>query len=162
MEKWRFIIQSFTTDEKKNPDIINEARRKRIARGSGVMEHDVKDLIKQYNNSKTMMKQAKGRQMQGLIKEIWSWLKPKENLKTLKLKNSNQLQIHLCRFCYDRNFSKKKISLVKHSVSVTIIKTGMKVCYICRNFFLRTLPSIVNKISNSEMFDQPRVFLLLI
>src|SRR3954467_7948430 len=58
MEKWRFIIQSFTATEKKNPDIINEARRKRIARGSGVMEHDVKDLIKQYNNSKTMMKQA--------------------------------------------------------------------------------------------------------
>jgi signal recognition particle subunit SRP54 len=70
MEKWRFIIQSFTTDEKKNPDIINEARRKRIARGSGVMEHDVKDLIKQYNNSKTMMKQAKGRQMQGLLRRF--------------------------------------------------------------------------------------------
>ena len=70
MEKWRYIIQSFTTDEKKNPDIINEARRKRIARGSGVMEHDVKDLIKQYNNSKTMMKQAKGRQMQGLLRRF--------------------------------------------------------------------------------------------
>ena len=70
MEKWRFIIQSFTTEEKKNPDIINEARRKRIARGSGVMEHDVKDLIKQYNNSKTMMKQAKGRQMQGLLRRF--------------------------------------------------------------------------------------------
>jgi signal recognition particle subunit SRP54 len=70
MEKWRFIIQSFTKEEKKNPDTINESRRKRIARGSGVMEHDVKDLIKQYNNSKTMMKQAKGRQMHGLLRRF--------------------------------------------------------------------------------------------
>ena len=75
-----------------------------------------------------------------------------ENLKTLKLENSNQVQIHLCRFCYDRNFSKKKMSLVKYSVSVSIIKTGIQVCYICRNFFLGTLPSIVNRILNSEMF----------
>src|SRR6476620_33400 len=70
MEKWRFIIQSFTKDEKKNPDLINESRRKRIARGSGLMEHDVKDLIKQYTNSKTMMKQAKGRQMHGLLRRF--------------------------------------------------------------------------------------------
>lgn len=70
MEKWRFIIQSFTKEEKRNPDLINESRRKRIARGSGVMEHDVKDLIKQYNNSKTMMKQAKGRQMHGLLRRF--------------------------------------------------------------------------------------------
>ena len=34
------------------------------------MEHDVKDLIKQYNNSKTMMKQAKGRQMKGLLRRF--------------------------------------------------------------------------------------------
>ena len=58
-----------TRDEKKNPDIINESRRKRIARGAGITEHEVKDLVKQYN-SKTMMKQAKGRQMQGML-EIW-------------------------------------------------------------------------------------------
>jgi signal recognition particle subunit SRP54 len=70
MEKWRFIIQSFTKEEKRNPDLINESRRKRIARGSGLMEHDVKDLIKQYTNSKTMMKQAKGRQMHGLLRRF--------------------------------------------------------------------------------------------
>jgi signal recognition particle subunit SRP54 len=70
MEKWRFIIQSMTKDEKRNPDIINDSRRKRIARGSGASDHEVKDLIKQYNNSKTMMKQAKGRQMQGLLRRF--------------------------------------------------------------------------------------------
>jgi signal recognition particle subunit SRP54 len=70
MEKWRFIIQSMTRDEKRNPDIINESRRKRIARGAGITEHEVKDLVKQYSNSKTMMKQAKGRQMQGMLRKF--------------------------------------------------------------------------------------------
>lgn len=70
MEKWRFIIQSMTKIEKRNPDIMNDSRRKRVARGAGMTEHDVKDLIKQYNNSKSMMKQAKGRQMQGMLRRF--------------------------------------------------------------------------------------------
>jgi len=70
MEKWRFIIQSMTRKEKKDPDLINDSRRKRIARGAGMTEHDIKDLIKQYNNSKTMMKQTKGRQMQGMLRKF--------------------------------------------------------------------------------------------
>jgi signal recognition particle subunit SRP54 len=70
IEKWRFIIQSMTKEEKKDPNIINDARRKRISRGSGITEHEVKDMIKQYNNSKTMMKQAKGRQMHGMLRRF--------------------------------------------------------------------------------------------
>ena len=70
MEKWRFIIQSMTRIEKRSPDIMNDSRRKRIARGSGMNEHDVKELIKQYTNSRTMMKQAKGRQMQGMLRRF--------------------------------------------------------------------------------------------
>jgi signal recognition particle subunit SRP54 len=70
MERWRYIIQSMTREEKRSPDIINDSRRKRISRGSGMTEHDVKDLIKQYDNSKAMMKQAKGRQMQGMLRRF--------------------------------------------------------------------------------------------
>jgi signal recognition particle subunit SRP54 len=70
MKKWRFIIQSMTKIEKRNPDMMNDSRRKRVARGSGMTEHDVKELIKQYNNSKSMMKQAKGRQMQGMLRRF--------------------------------------------------------------------------------------------
>ncbi|HEX7031590.1 MAG TPA: signal recognition particle receptor subunit alpha [Nitrososphaera sp.] len=70
MERWRFIIQSMTKDEKKDPDIINESRRKRIARGCGLPESEIKAMIKQYNDSKTMMKQSKGRQMQGLLRRF--------------------------------------------------------------------------------------------
>src|SRR6188474_2527283 len=70
LEKWRFIIQSMTKHEKRNPEVINDSRRKRIARGSGVAEHDVKDLIKNFNNSKSMIKQSKGRQMQGMLRRL--------------------------------------------------------------------------------------------
>jgi signal recognition particle subunit SRP54 len=70
IEKWRYIIQSMTKDEKKDPNSINDSRRKRISRGSGITEHEVKDMIKQYNNSKTMMKQAKGRQMHGMLRRF--------------------------------------------------------------------------------------------
>jgi len=70
MERWRYIIQSMTREEKRSPDIVNDSRRKRISRGSGMTEHDVKDLIKQYDNSKAMMKQAKGRQMQGMLRRF--------------------------------------------------------------------------------------------
>ena len=70
MEKWRFIIQSMSKDEKKNPEIVNESRRKRIARGSGLTEHEVKELVKQYSSSKTLMKQTKGRQMQGMLRKF--------------------------------------------------------------------------------------------
>ncbi len=61
MEKWRFIIQSMTKDEKRDPDIMNESRRKRIARGCGQPESEIKAMIKHYNDSKDFMKHNKGR-----------------------------------------------------------------------------------------------------
>lgn len=70
MKKWRFIIQSMTKEEKADPDLINASRVKRIARGCGWSEHDVKELLKAYKNSKDMMKASKGRQMQGLLRKM--------------------------------------------------------------------------------------------
>lgn len=61
MQKWRFVIQSMTKEEKKDPDIMNESRRKRIARGSGQPESEIKAMIKHYNDSKDFMKHNKGR-----------------------------------------------------------------------------------------------------
>jgi signal recognition particle subunit SRP54 len=61
MERWRFIIQSMTRDEKKDPDLMNESRRKRIARGCGQPESEIKAMIKHYNDSKDFMKRNKGR-----------------------------------------------------------------------------------------------------
>ena len=70
VEKWRYIIQSMTKQEKADPDLLNSSRIKRIARGSGWSEHEVKELIKNYKNSKNMMKASKGRQMQGVLRRM--------------------------------------------------------------------------------------------
>ena len=70
VETWRYIIQSMNNDEKSDPDILNASRIKRIARGSGLSEHDVKELMKNYKNSKNMMKASKGRQMQGFLRKL--------------------------------------------------------------------------------------------
>lgn len=70
MERWRYVIQSMTKEEKADPDIINASRVKRIARGSGWPEHEVKELLKAYKNSKTMMKASKGRQLQGMLRKM--------------------------------------------------------------------------------------------
>ena len=70
VQKWRFIIQSMTKQEKADPDLLNASRIKRIARGSGWPEHEVKELLKNYKNSKSMMKASKGRQMQGFLRKM--------------------------------------------------------------------------------------------
>ena len=70
IEKWRYIIQSMTKEEKADPDLLNSSRIKRIARGSGWPEHEVKELLKNYKNSKNMMKASKGRQMQGVLRRM--------------------------------------------------------------------------------------------
>ncbi|HUT06726.1 MAG TPA: signal recognition particle receptor subunit alpha [Nitrosopumilaceae archaeon] len=70
VSKWRFIIQSMTKEEKADPDLLNSSRVKRIARGSGWSEHEVKELVKNYKNSKNMMKASKGRQMQGNLRRM--------------------------------------------------------------------------------------------
>ncbi|MDA7955157.1 MAG: signal recognition particle receptor subunit alpha [Nitrosopumilus sp.] len=70
IEKWRYIVQSMTGAEKSDPDLLNQSRVKRIARGSGWTEGDVKELVKGYKSSKSMMKAAKGRQMQGMLRRM--------------------------------------------------------------------------------------------
>jgi signal recognition particle subunit SRP54 len=58
--KAQAIIQSMTKEERKNPNIINGSRRKRIARGSGTSVVDVNRLIKQFDQAQKMMKQLSG------------------------------------------------------------------------------------------------------
>ncbi len=55
------IIQSMTREERLNPDIIKASRRKRIAEGSGTTIQQVNTLLKQFEQSKEMMKQLKNK-----------------------------------------------------------------------------------------------------
>ncbi len=54
------IIYSMTPKERENPDIINGSRRKRIADGSGTTVQEVNRLLKQFEESKKMMKMLSG------------------------------------------------------------------------------------------------------
>lgn len=51
------IITSMTIEERKNPDLINGSRKKRIANGSGRSVQEVNRLLKQFKEMKVMMKQ---------------------------------------------------------------------------------------------------------
>jgi signal recognition particle subunit SRP54 len=62
MDAWRVMIQSMTKDEVEEPKIIDSSRARRIARGSGRTEKEVKELVNQYSRMKKMMKSMKGRQ----------------------------------------------------------------------------------------------------
>jgi signal recognition particle subunit SRP54 len=54
------IIHSMTPDERQNPVILNGSRRKRIAMGSGTSIQDVNRLIKQFEDTRKMMKMMSG------------------------------------------------------------------------------------------------------
>ncbi len=54
------IIHSMTLEERGNPSIINPSRKRRIAKGAGVDIAEVNRLMKQYEQSKKMMKQMSG------------------------------------------------------------------------------------------------------
>ncbi|ADY56594.1 signal recognition particle subunit FFH/SRP54 (srp54) [Syntrophobotulus glycolicus DSM 8271] len=54
------MIQSMTVEERTRPAVIKDSRKKRIARGSGTSVQDVGKLIKQYEQTKKMMKQMSG------------------------------------------------------------------------------------------------------
>ena len=54
------IIRSMTPKERRHPDIINGSRRKRIAAGCGMRVQDVNKLLKNFEESKKMMKKMQG------------------------------------------------------------------------------------------------------
>ncbi|MCB2195998.1 MAG: signal recognition particle protein [Bacteroidetes bacterium] len=65
------IIKSMTPEERSNPKIMNGSRRKRIARGSGNDIQEVNRLIKQFDETKKMMKMMKdGKGMAGLMNRM--------------------------------------------------------------------------------------------
>lgn len=60
LEKWKFAMDSMTREELEDPDIISSERVDRIASGSGLTVSEIRELLKQYRQSKKMMKMLKG------------------------------------------------------------------------------------------------------
>ncbi len=63
MARTKAIIQSMTMYERENPQAINSSRKNRIAKGSGTSVQEVNRLLKQFEQSKVMMKQMKNNKM---------------------------------------------------------------------------------------------------
>ena len=71
LEKWKFIIDSMTKKELENPEIITQGNGvERIARGAGVSTGEVRDLLKQYKQSKKLLKLMKGGNPEKLMKKF--------------------------------------------------------------------------------------------
>jgi len=64
------IISSMTAAERRNPEILNASRRRRIAAGSGAAVQDVNRLIKQFREAQKLMKIMSAGGMRGLPKGL--------------------------------------------------------------------------------------------
>ena len=60
MAQMEAIIYSMTLEERRNPDLLNPSRKHRIAKGAGVDIADVNRMVKQFNESRKMMKKLPG------------------------------------------------------------------------------------------------------
>ena len=64
------IILSMTPEERQNPDIINGSRKKRIANGSGTDIQEVNRLVKQFYDTRKMMKMVNSGKAKGLMNAL--------------------------------------------------------------------------------------------
>lgn len=62
------IIQSMTMEERHNPDILGASRKRRIAAGSGTSVQELNLLLKQFDQSRQLMKQMMGRGKRGRMR----------------------------------------------------------------------------------------------
>ena len=60
LKKPEAIIRSMTAKERRNPNLLNASRRKRIAAGSGTTVQDVNSLMRQFDQARDMMKRMMG------------------------------------------------------------------------------------------------------
>ncbi|MDZ7810328.1 MAG: hypothetical protein U5L11_09450 [Arhodomonas sp.] len=67
---WIAIINSMTPWERRKPDLIKGARKRRIAAGSGTQVQDVNRLLKQHKQMQKMMKKMKGGGMQKMMRQL--------------------------------------------------------------------------------------------
>jgi len=59
IEKWKFLMDSMTAEEKERPELITGKRIERISKGSGTSTSELRNLLKQYRQSKKLMKMMK-------------------------------------------------------------------------------------------------------
>jgi signal recognition particle subunit SRP54 len=106
MDKNRAIYDSMNVKERKNPDLLDANRRRRIARGAGVQLNDVGKFIKQFEGTRDMMKAVGGMGMMGkmsLMKNLMSG-----NLAGLGMPGGPMLKTKKGGFMEKKDRNKKK------------------------------------------------------
>lgn len=79
-DRMECIINSMTPKERKNPDILNGSRKRRITMGSGTTIQDLNRLLKQHKQMGKMMKKMKGKGMQNMMRGMGGMMSPGEGL----------------------------------------------------------------------------------
>lgn len=64
------IIKSMTPKERTNPEVLNQSRRMRIAKGSGTSIQEVNRLVKQFDQTRKMMKMVTGNSMKSMMSRM--------------------------------------------------------------------------------------------
>lgn len=70
LKKWKHAMNSMTKIELEDPEVIDAQRIERISKGSGVSTGDIRDMLKQYKQSKKMVKMLKGENPEKLMKKL--------------------------------------------------------------------------------------------
>ena len=68
MKNWKSIIQSMDKKERETPETLNASRIRRVAKGSGRSEKEVRELITKFKQTKSLMKTSKGREFRQLLR----------------------------------------------------------------------------------------------
>ena len=79
LKRWKYALDSMTEEERKNPEVINASRIRRIAKGSGVSEAEIREMLSAYRQVKRMLKMLKPgklRMVRGLG-DLFKLLRPK-------------------------------------------------------------------------------------
>ena len=71
------IIRSMTPKERTNPEILNQSRKLRIAKGSGTSIQEVNRLVKQFDQTRKMMKMVTGSGMKQMMRNMPKMQQPK-------------------------------------------------------------------------------------
>ncbi len=74
LDHWKHAMQSMTKEELEDAEIIDASRAERISKGSGLTSGEVRELVKQYKQTKKLMKMMKGNEkgMEKVMKQMQS------------------------------------------------------------------------------------------
>jgi signal recognition particle subunit SRP54 len=106
MGRMRAIYDSMNRHERKNPDLLDAPRRRRIARGAGVEVQEVGQFMKQFDMSRNMMRAVGGMGMMGRLKLMKSLMSG--NLNTLGMPGGPVLKTKKSGWQEPKDRNKKK------------------------------------------------------